>query len=213
MIVHSTIGKKVVVALTGLLMVGFILGHLAGNLQIFLGREAINAYADFLHHMPKLVWGTRLVLLTSVFFHVLFTVQLHRRNRLSRPVAYHAFEPSVSSAASRTMIWGGLVLILYIIFHLLHLTVGSVHPHFNPQDVYGNLITGLSVWYVALFYILANIALGFHLYHGVWSVFQTLGLNHPKYNTARRVLASVVGYAVALGYVSIPAAILFGVVK
>jgi succinate dehydrogenase / fumarate reductase cytochrome b subunit len=111
------------------------------------------------------------------------------------------------------MIWGGVMVFLYIIYHLLHLTTGTVHPNFNPHDVYANLITGLSVWYVAAFYIAANIALGFHLYHGVWSVFQTLGLNHPKYNPWRRVVASLAGVGIAAGYVSIPAAVLLGVVR
>lgn len=209
----STIGKKIIVALTGLAMLGFVIGHLLGNLQVFLGPEKINAYADFLHHTPKLVWGTRIVLLLSVILHIVATVQLTRRNRASRPVAYQEFKSENSSPASRTMFWGGLVIALYIIFHLLHLTTGTLHPNFNPHDVYANLVIGLSVWYVAAFYILANVALGFHLYHGVWSVFQTLGLNHPKYNAWRRCLASTAAFAIAGGYISIPVAILMGIVK
>ncbi len=210
---QSTIGKKIVVAATGLVLFGFVIGHLLGNLQIFLGRETLNAYSEALHHAPKLIWATRIVLLVSVFLHIVLTVQLTRLNRAARPVAYDTYATDHSSAASRTMFWGGLVLLFYIVFHLLHLTTGTLHPNFNPNDVYGNLVTGLSVWYVAAFYIIANIALGFHLYHGAWSVFQTLGLNHPKYNAWRRCLATAAGYGIALGYISIPVAILLGVVR
>jgi succinate dehydrogenase / fumarate reductase cytochrome b subunit len=213
LIPQSTIGKKIVVAVTGLVLFGFVAGHLAGNLQIFLGPDAINHYSAFLHSMPKALWTARIVLLLSVFLHVVLTIQLTRLNRAARPVAYESFDPQRSSVASRTMIWGGVMVFFYIIYHLLHLTTGTVHPNFNPHDVYANLITGLSVWYVAAFYIAANIALGFHLYHGVWSVFQTLGLNHPKYNPWRRVVASLAGVGIAAGYVSIPAAVLLGVVR
>lgn len=209
----STIAKKIIVAVTGLVMFGFVVGHLLGNLQIFLGRDALNTYSEFLHHSPKLVWGTRIVLLIAVLLHIVATVQLTIHNRASRPMPYNVYVPERSSAASRTMIWGGVVLALYIVFHLLHLTTGTVHPQFSRSDVYGNLITGLSVWYVAAFYIVANVALGFHLYHGAWSVFQTLGLNHPKYNAWRRCFATTAAFVIAGGYISIPAAILLGFVK
>ncbi len=213
MIPSSTIGKKIAVALTGAILLGFVAGHLVGNLQVFLGADVLNAYAAYLHSIPKALWAARIVLIIAVVLHVLFTIQLTRLNREARPIGYQSFDPSRSSIASRTMIWGGLVVFFYIIYHLLHLTTGTVHPSFDRHDVYQNLISGLSIWYVALFYIVANVALGFHLYHGVWSMFQTLGLNHPKYNAARRTLATIAGYGIAIGYVSIPAAIFLGVIK
>lgn len=213
MIPSSTIGKKITVALTGAVLFGFVVGHLVGNLQVFLGPKVLNDYSAFLHSIPNALWAARIVLIISVLLHVVLTIQLTRLNRAARPIGYQSFAPNRSSIASRTMIWGGMVVFFYIIYHLLHLTTGTVHPNFSRTDVYANLINGLSIWYVALFYIIANIALGFHLYHGVWSLFQTLGLNHPKYNAARRALATIAGTGIALGYVSIPAAIFFGVIK
>jgi succinate dehydrogenase / fumarate reductase cytochrome b subunit len=210
---HSTIGKKFAVALTGLAMFGFLIGHLAGNLQIFMGPAKINDYAQFLHENPPLVWGTRIAMLIAVVVHIIATIQLTARNKASRPIAYHHYDPAHSTAASRTMIWGGVTIALFIVFHLLHLTTGTVHPDFNSADIYSNMVIGLSVWYVAAFYIFANIALGLHLYHGVWSVFQTLGINHPQYNGWRRALATIVAVVMSAGYISIPTAILLGVVK
>jgi succinate dehydrogenase / fumarate reductase cytochrome b subunit len=209
----TTISKKIIVALTGLVLFGFVIGHLAGNLQVFCGPEKLNAYSKMLHEAGGLLWGARIVLLISVLLHIVFTVQLTAANRAARPVSYEMYKPEHSSAASRTMFWGGVVVLCYIIFHLLHLTTGTVHPNFIHGDVYANLITGLSVWYVALFYIVGNIALGFHLYHGVWSVFQTLGLNHPKYNPWRRCLATASAFLISGGYISIAAAIWMGIVK
>ncbi len=209
----STISQKVIVALTGLVLFGFIVGHLLGNLQIYLGKEGLNDYAEFLDQSPKLVWGTRIILITSVILHIFYTISLTIQNRRSRPIAYEAYQPKSSTLASRTMIWGGITIFLYIIFHLLHLTTGHLHPHYIEEDVYANVVTGLSVWYVALFYIFANTALGLHLYHGLWSLFQTLGINHPKYNSARRTGATIFSFCIAGGYISIPVAILAGVVK
>lgn len=209
----STIGKKFGVAVTGLVLIGFIIAHLLGNLQIFAGRHVLNAYSSMLHGTPNFLWFVRIILLVSVLLHVVFTLQLARLNKLARPVDYQVFDPSRSTAASRAMLFGGLVIFFYVIYHILHMTTGTLHPTFDPYNVYGNLVSGLSDWNVAAFYIAANVALGFHLYHGVWSVFQTLGLNHPKYNTARRVLATVLSYGIAGGYILIPLAILFGYVK
>jgi len=213
MLPTSTIGKKIVVAITGLALFGFVIGHLAGNLQIFLGPTAINDYSANLHNWPRSLWLARAGLLLAVLLHVILTIQLTSANRAARPIGYHEFHTNRSSVASRTMFWGGLVIFFYIIYHLLHMTTGTVHPHFSKNDVYGNLISGLSVWYVALFYVIANIALGFHLYHGVWSVFQTLGLNHPKYNPWRRCLATLAACGIAIGYISIPVAIYLGIVR
>ncbi len=210
---RSTIGKKIVVAVTGLLLFGFVIVHLLGNLQIFLGAQALNAYAAALRKAPALLWATRLILLASVVLHVVATVQLAIRNRQSRPVPYRDYDPREAGLPSRVMIWGGLFLALYIPYHLLHLTTGSVHPQFSPTDIYANMITGFSVWHVSAFYIVAMVALGLHLYHGVFSVFQTLGLTHPRYNPWRKRLAIGSAYLIAGGYITIPLAVLLGVLR
>ncbi len=209
----STIGKKIVVAVTGLIMFGFIVGHLLGNLQVFQGPEKLNNYAHFLKHATALLWGTRVALLASVLLHIVCTVQLNRRNRASRPIGYAQHQMIQASRPSLFMIWSGVFLAVYIVYHLLHLTVGSVHPNFDELDVYRNIVNGFQVWYVSLFYILAMVSLGFHLNHGVFSVFQTLGLNHPRYNCWRRLFATGASVLITLGYISIPVAVVVGVVK
>jgi len=210
---QSTIGKKIVVAGTGLILFGFVIGHMLGNLQAFAGAEKINNYADFLKSNPLILWGTRILLLISVFFHGLATVQLTRINRASRPVGYQNKKNINSTFASRVMIFSGLLLAVFIVYHLLHFTVGVVHPNFDANDVYANMVVGFSVKIVSLFYILAMIALGLHLFHGVWSVFQTLGLNHEKYNCWRRVLAVSVAILITAGFISIPLAVMFKFIK
>lgn len=210
---RSTIGKKVIVALTGLILFGFVVGHLLGNLLVFMGPEKLNAYGRYLHESLGILWGTRVILLVAVVLHIVNTIQLAALNRKSRPVPYVEHKKIAASYASLTMLWGGLLLIFYIVYHLLHFTFGSAHPNFQPGDVYANVVAGFSVWYVSAFYVVAMVALGFHLYHGLWSVFQTLGLNHPKYNLWRRSFATAVALAIAFGYIAIPMAVLLGLVK
>lgn len=209
----STIGKKIIVAVTGLILVGFVTVHMLGNLQIFAGPEKINDYAVFLKSEAAVLWGMRLLLLFSVLLHIIYTIQLTRLNRQSRPVAYVQKVPLKSTTASRTMIWGGVFLLFFIVFHLLHYTVGAVHPRFSHTDIYRNVIIGFSSWPVSLFYILGMIALGLHLYHGVFSVFQTLGLSHPRYTQWRRPLALAFALVIPAGYISIPVAVLLGVLR
>ena len=200
-------------AVTGLIMFGFVIGHLAGNLQIFEGAFVLNGYAAFLKHTKSLLWGTRIVLLASVILHVVFTIQLNRHNRASRPIEYLQHEPIQATAASRFMMWSGLFLLLYIVFHLLHLTFGIATKPFSETNVYANMVNGFRHWPISIFYIAGMIALGFHLNHGISSVFQTLGLNHPKYNCSRRVFAIGASTAIVLGYISIPIAVLLGMVR
>jgi succinate dehydrogenase / fumarate reductase cytochrome b subunit len=144
----STIGKKIVVAVTGLILFGFVVAHLLGNLQIFLGPDKINEYAELLEKNEHILWVARAVLLAAVFLHAFATVQLSRLNRRSRPISYEHHETIQASLPSRVMIWGGLFLAFYIVFHLTHLTWGQTHPSFIEGDVYHNLISGFSVWYV-----------------------------------------------------------------
>lgn len=207
---QTTIGKKFIVAATGLVLFGFVVGHLAGNLQIFLGPEKLNEYAVFLKNAKPLLWTTRIVLLISVFLHFFFTVQLAIRNRASRPVGYEMHRAVQAGAPSRFMIWSGVFLLLYIVYHVMHFTLG-VHPDFDPNDIYANVVIGFQQTPIAIVYLLAMVALGFHLHHGIYSLFQTLGLNHPKYNAWRKCLAVGLGWLIPLGYSLIPGAVMAGV--
>jgi succinate dehydrogenase / fumarate reductase cytochrome b subunit len=212
---RSTIGRKVVMAVTGLLLVGFVIGHVAGNLLVFLGPEALNAWSAFLKSSMPVLWIVRLVLLTAVGLHIWAALSLTRLARDSRPVGYARREAQVATRASRLMRVGGFLLLAFIVFHLLHLTVGAIHPGFalSETDVYANVTSAFQVPWVALFYIVAMVALLAHLSHGIWSFFQTMGWNHPRFNAARRVLATVVALVVALGFIAIPAAVLGGMLR
>lgn len=212
---RSTIGKKIVMALSGLVLFGYLVVHLAGNLLVYGGAESMDAYAELLKSAPLLVWSVRGLLFAAVVFHADSAFRLMALNRASRRIRYQDWEPQESTFASRTMKWGGILLLVFIIYHILHFTVGVLHPTwpaFNVHTVYSNLVTGLQVWWVALFYIVAMGALTLHLYHGIWSVFQTLGVNHPRWNPVRRPLALVLGLVIGLGFMSIPISVWLGVV-
>ena len=208
----SSVGKKMVMAVTGLILFGFVLGHMLGNLQIYLGPEKLNAYAALLKSTGGMLWVVRLGLLAAVGLHILAATSLTLASWSARPQGYREVESRGSTYASRTMRWGGPILGLFIVYHLLHLTVGSAHPGFDPEDVFGNVVRGFSVWWVSAVYILAMLALGLHLYHGAWSLLQTLGLNHPRVDPVLRALATVFAIVVVAGNVSIPVAVLSGLV-
>src|SRR5918992_2227043 len=145
----STIGKKIVMAVTGLIGVGFVVGHMLGTLQVFLGPEKFNAYAHFLRSLGELLWVVRGVLITAVILHVIAAVQLSRRRLVARPVGYkHGSQHEVSTFASRTIRWGGLLLLAFIGFHILHFTTLSIFPSYSTTDVYANVVRGFSVWWV-----------------------------------------------------------------
>lgn len=210
-LIRSTIGKKIVMAVTGIILFGFLVGHMAGNLQVFLGAEVFDHYAASIKAIPPLLWGVRGILLVSLVLHVWAAVSLTLRNKQSRPVSYRKLSPQASSLPARTMILSGVVLLAFIVYHLLHFTIGLAHPSwpsFEAHAAYRNLVSGLSVPWAAGIYIVAMILLGWHLYHGVWSFFQTLGLNHPKYNALRRTFAVVMTLVVVLGFIVIPLAVL-----
>lgn len=223
---RTTIGKKVVMAVTGMILVGFVVVHMVGNLKIYLGPEALNTYAGFLREVGEplfpretLLWVVRLVLLASVGLHILAAAQLTALDKASRPQRY-AVKKVTTSYASRTMRWGGVIIVLFIIYHLLHFTLGRVGYApgvYQPGDpnsgfqTYANVVHGFQSWPVSLFYILAMGALALHLYHGTWSMFQTLGLNSSKWNGVWRGVAIAVAVAVFVGNVSIPIAVLAGV--
>ncbi len=209
----SSIGLKLIMALTGVILSGFVLGHMVGNLKTFEGPEALNAYAKLLRVEPPLLWGVRLVLLASVALHIWAYLVLTRDIRRARGQGYRVVKHRESSFASRSMRLTGPLLLVFIIYHILHLTTGTVHPDPKEGDVYHNLVSGLRVVPVAVFYLLAMAALGVHLWHGIWSLFQTLGARQPRYQSLGRRVATVFTLVVVFGFAVIPISILAGYVK
>ena len=220
---RSTIGKKLIMAVTGLLLVGFVIGHMAGNLQVFLGAARMNAYASFLKSLGEFLWVARILLLVALVLHVLMAWQLTRIKRRARPVDYTRRDPQVSTVASRTMRWGGLLLLVFIVFHHLHFTTGTVfpvasrpdamYPVWSPTDVYGNLISAFRTPWVVAFYVVAMLFLMLHLFHGAWSSVRTLGLSRPSNHPLHRRVATVVALVVWLGFSIIPVAVVLGVIR
>jgi succinate dehydrogenase / fumarate reductase cytochrome b subunit len=211
----SSIGKKVVMAVTGLVLFGFVVAHMLGNLQVYLGPEALNGYAEKLREVPALLWALRIGLLVAVTLHVWSAYALTRMNRAARPAGYRERANRASTYASRTMRWSGVILLLFVVYHLMHFTFGTraVHPQFVPGDVYHNFVTGFQNPLVSAFYILATLALGLHMYHGVWSMVQTVGLSHPRYNRWRQAFAVAVTAVVIAGNLSFPLAVMTGLLR
>ncbi len=207
---RSVVGKKVVMGVTGLIMIGFLVGHMLGNLQAFLGAERYDAYSHFLHSLGEGLWLIRAVLLLALVLHVVAAVQLTLIDRAARPVAYAKVSPQAATPASRTLRIGGLVLLAFIIFHLLHLTTGDLHPDFREGEVYHNLVTGLANPLVAGFYLVALVAVGLHVFHGAWASFRSLGASQPAANPRHRPIARVIAVAVWLGFSLLPVAVLLG---
>jgi succinate dehydrogenase / fumarate reductase cytochrome b subunit len=208
----SSIGKKIVMAVTGAALFGFVVAHMVGNLQVFLGREAMNAYAVFLREVlhGAGLWIARAGLLAAVALHIWAATSLTLANRAARPQDYRQRADLASSYASRTMRWSGVIVALFVVYHLMHLTWGNAHPDFRHGDVYHNFIVGFQQPLVSFFYIVATIGLGLHMWHGVWSMMQTLGLNHPRYNALRKGFAVLITLVVVLGNISFPVAVLTG---
>ncbi len=212
---QSTNGKKAVMAVTGVVLFLFVLGHMLGNLQIYDGAARLNAYGRFLKNTGELLWIVRFVLLTCVGLHILASVQLWARNRRARPVGYSHKKSVNSSYADRTMYWSGPIVLAFIIFHLLEFTAGVIHPEsrFIDGDVYHNVVAGFRVWWVSAWYIFSMILLGFHLRHGLWSMFQSVGLNHPRHTPVLQRAAFWIALLITLGYISIPVSVLAGWVR
>jgi succinate dehydrogenase / fumarate reductase cytochrome b subunit len=206
----ATNGKKAVMALTGVILVGFVIVHLIGNLQVFASADKFNNYAHTLKSMPPLLWGARTTLLLAVILHIWSAFSLWRLKADARPVGYVRKKAIASTYASRTMYWSGPILLLFIVYHLMQFTLGVGGTPYVEDDPFDNLVAGFEVWPIALFYILAMGSLCFHLFHGIWSMFQTLGINHPKYTPALRVMAKVIAIALFVGFSSIPLAVLLG---
>jgi succinate dehydrogenase / fumarate reductase cytochrome b subunit len=209
----STVGKKIVMALTGMALVAYVVGHMLGNLLVFRGPAALNSYAELLRSNMALLWAVRAVLLAALLLHVHAAWALTRLNRAARASGYSVTERRAATLSARSLRMGGVVLLAFVIFHLLHLTSGTVHPAFSPDDVYGNVLVGFSVPAVVVFYLVAMAALALHLHHGVWSLFQTLGVSHPRLDRGRRRLALVLAVVVPAGFAAVPLAVAFGLVR
>ena len=219
---RSTIGKKVIMGVTGLIGIGFVLLHIAGNLQAFVGQAKLNAYSAMLHGpLNELLWVVRVVLIVAVILHVMMAYQLTMRSRAARPVAYQHREPQVSTLASRTMKWGGVLLLVFIVFHILHFTTETIDPSGSrgmidlrgDKDVYGNIVASFRIWWVTAFYLIAMVFLGLHLYHGAWSSIRTLGYAKTAVNPLRRRLALAVAVIVWLGFTLVPLGVVAGIIR
>lgn len=209
----TTVGKKAVMAVTGVVLFGYVIVHLIGNFQIFQGPEKLNAYAAFLHSLPAALWAIRIVLLASVILHITASVQLALLKKKARPNSYVKKESINSTYASRTMYWSGPIILAFVIYHIMDFTTGNVNPNFIEHDVYHNVVASFQKPFVAAWYILAMVLLGLHLRHGVWSMFQSLGLTHPRYTPLLRAFAAAFALFIAGGNILIPLSVLVGWVK
>ena len=207
----STVGKKVLMALSGIILFAYVVAHMLGNMQIYLGSEVINRYAHFLHSNEGMLWTARIVLLAAVLVHAVAGIQLWARKKEARPVAYRNKENIQATPASRTMIWTGVIIAAFVVYHVLDLTVGTARAApYKELDPAFNVTQGFAYTPAAIAYIIAMVALGFHLWHGVYSMFGTLGLEHPRYMTGVRRLAALLATLIALANISIPVAVLTG---
>lgn len=200
-------------ALTGFIGFGYVVAHSLGNLQAFEGPAKLNAYAAFLKSNMGLLWTARTVLLAAVILHITAAYQLWRMSAESRPIRYQKWKATGSNYASRTMRWSGPILGLFIVYHLLHLTTGTVHPGFREGDVYFNVVSGFRVWWISAVYIFAMLCLSLHMYHGIWSMFQSLGINHPRYNAMVRWFSTVITITVVIAFIAVPVGVLTGIIS
>ena len=212
---ESTNGLKALMAVSGAILFLFVIFHMIGNLQVFEGAEQLNFYGFALRRFPEALWGARAVLLLAVAVHIWASVKLALKMKAARPVSYAERRNTSSSYASRTMYWSGPILLAFIIYHLLHLTVGYVRPAgtFVEGDVYRNLVAGFQVWYVSVWYIVSMLLLGLHIRHGAWSLFQSLGVNHPRHTPLLKKAAAGLAVVIVAGYISIPLSVMLGLVK
>ena len=212
---RTTVGKKVVMAASGVVLFGFVIVHMLGNLNIYLGPEAMYAYAKGLREMPYgLLWVARIGLLVAFLAHWATSVQLAMLNKKARTTRYAKQQDLATNYAAKSMYLTGPVMLLYIFYHLAHLTFGVTGPEgFDPFNPYNNFVAGFQVWWISGIYIVANVAVCMHLYHGVWSVFQSLGVNHKRFNALRRQAATAIVGVILAGNLSFPIAVLAGVLQ
>jgi succinate dehydrogenase / fumarate reductase cytochrome b subunit len=211
---QSSVGKKYVMALTGLIWVAYLITHVLANLLVFQGPAKINAYSAFLHGTGGALWAARLVLIAALVLHVVAAVQLAERRHEARPVGYAAGrDPQVSTVASRSIRWGGALILVFLVYHLLQFTIGTANPGFVEGDPYHNVAAGFHNPLVVVFYLIAMAFVGLHLYHGIWSSGRSLGMSPPSPRPLRRTLALVLGLLIWLGFSVIPIAVYAGVVR
>lgn len=211
---HSSVGKKAVMAVTGVVMVLYLISHVLANLLVFEGPDRINRYAALLHSTGAALWGARLVLLLAVTLHIVAATQLALRSRAARPQPYAGGrDPQVSTLAARTIRWGGVLILVFLVYHILHFTIGSAHPDFIELNPHHNVITGFRNPWVAGFYAVAMVAVGLHLYHGVWSSGRSLGLSQPSSRPLHRRLALLLAGFVWLGFTAIVVAGFMGSIR
>ncbi|WP_415953245.1 succinate dehydrogenase [Streptomyces sp. KLOTTS4A1] len=216
----STIGKKTVMAVSGLIMLGYLVAHMTGNLKVFFGPQEMNDYAHWLRTMgaPVLhhewgLWLVRILLVLAVVAHAVSAYQLSRRDIKARPAKY-VHRRRRASYATRTMRWGGIILALFIVWHILDLTTGTVHPgEFEHLHPYQNVIDTFSTWYGNVVYIVAVTAVGLHVRHGFWSAAQTLGAGSARRDKALKATANILALVLTVGFVSVPVAVMTGVVS
>jgi succinate dehydrogenase / fumarate reductase cytochrome b subunit len=211
---NSSVGKKVIMAVTGLIWLAYLITHVLANLLVLQGPAKINAYSAFLHGTGGALWAARLVLIAALVLHITAAVQLAARSQEARPTGYAAGrKPQVSTFASRTIRWGGALILIFLVYHILHFTVGTAHPSFIDGDPYHNVAAGFHDPLVVGFYLIAMVAVGLHLYHGVWSSGRSLGLSPPSPHPLRRTMALVLALLIWLGFSIIPIAVYAGVVR
>ena len=211
---QSSLGKKAVMAVTGLILVAYLITHVLANLLVFSGPERINRYAQLLHSSGAALWGARLILLAALILHIIAATQLAIRSRAARPEPYAGGrDPQVSTFAARTIRWGGALILLFLIYHILHFTTGAAHPDFVELNPHHNVSTGFRNPLVAAVYLLAMLAVGLHLYHGVWSSGRSLGLSQPSPRPLHRRVALVLAVFVWLGFTAIVIAGSLGLIR
>lgn len=217
---RSSLGAKYLMALTGFIGYGFVIGHIAGNLLLFVGPDAMNSYGESLRELPfGGLWIARFVLLAAVVIHVLFAIKLRKENYAARPVKYAKDETRVASLSSRTMGLTGALILFYVIYHLAHFTWrvvaydGPYVDYLGRDDIYTMVVSSFQQPLISLIYILGMGLVGFHLNHGAWSLFQSLGINHPRYNPVIRVIPPLIGWLVAIAGIAIPIAVLLGIIE
>ncbi len=210
---------KVIMATTGAILVLYLVAHMVGNLKVFLGEESLNTYAEWLRVVGEpalpaqsLLWFTRIALLIAVVAHIVAAVVLARRARRARPVRYAHRRPVSVNYASRTMRWGGVIILLFVIYHILDLTTGTLNPNGVSGEVYDNVVADFSRWYVTLAYTAAVVTVGFHVRHGVWSALQTLGRSSGPYQMRYKAIALVFAVVLTAGFLAVPFAVQFGLV-
>jgi succinate dehydrogenase / fumarate reductase cytochrome b subunit len=219
---RTSIGKKVIMAASGLVLVLYVIGHMIGNLKAFLSAKELNAYAEFLRRMGEpifphsvLLWITRVIVGTAFVVHVYLAIDLSLRSRQARRQRYVHPDRVQANPAPFTMRWGGVALGLFVVFHLAHFTWGWIHPDYTYRRgaVYQNVVGSFNVWWLVVIYVAAMVALCLHLYHGTWSMFQTFGVNNRRWDPIVRRTAATVATVVFVGFISVPIGVLAGVIS